>query len=90
MSALNPRRLAGVAVTTVLVAGLPSGLPTLLPAEAAAPSAPAPSPSGTRSSGDADGPTIENSFVRSQGRVKPGDRPGGNSGTFTRTLRVRR
>ncbi|HEX5860832.1 MAG TPA: PKD domain-containing protein [Nocardioides sp.] len=72
MSALNPRRLAGVAVTTVLVAGLTSGLTTLLPAEAA-PSAPAPAPSGTRSTGDADGLTIENSFVSSQGWVKPGD-----------------
>jgi immune inhibitor A len=73
MSALNHRRLAGVAVTTVLVAGLTSGLTTLLPAEAAAPSAPAPAPSGTRSTGDADGLTIENSFVSSQGWVKPGD-----------------
>jgi M6 family metalloprotease-like protein len=73
MSALHPRRLSGVAVTTVLVAGLTTGLSALLPAEAAAPSAPASTTSGTRSTGDADGLTIENSFVSSQGWVKPGD-----------------
>jgi M6 family metalloprotease-like protein len=73
MSALNSRRLSGAAVTTALVASLTTGLSTLLPAEAAAPSAPAASASGTRSVGDADGLTIENSFVSAQGWVKPGD-----------------
>ncbi len=72
MSALYPRRLASVAVTTVLAAGLTAGLPSLLPAQAA--SAPVATPSGgTASTGDADGLTIENSFVSSQGWVKPGD-----------------
>jgi M6 family metalloprotease-like protein len=72
MSALYPRRLTSVAVTTVLAASL-SALPTLLPAGAASPSAPAAASPGTRSTGDADGLTIENSFVSSQGWVKPGD-----------------
>ncbi len=73
MSALYPRRLASVAVTTALAASLIVGLPSLLPAQAASASAPAAAPTGTPSKGDADGLTIENSFVSSQGWVKPGD-----------------
>ncbi|MGH3308777.1 MAG: hypothetical protein ACRDOX_13940, partial [Nocardioides sp.] len=73
MSALNPGRLTSVAVITVLTASLTTGLSTLLPAEAAAPGAPTAAPSGTASVGDADGLTIENSFVSAQGWVKPGD-----------------
>jgi len=72
MSALHPRRLTSVAVITVLAASLTAGLPSLLPAQAASASPPAAASPGTRSQGDADGLIIENSFVSSQGWVKPG------------------
>ena len=72
MSALHPRRLLSVAVTTVLAASLPSALTTTLSAEAA-PAAPAPAAAGTSSEGDAGDLRIENSFVSDQGWVKPGE-----------------
>lgn len=84
MPAPTPRRLCSVAVTTALAAGLLSA--TSLPAsQAASPSAPqaaAPAALGVPSTGTVGGVTLENSFVSSQGWVKPDAGTPGEDGKY--------
>ncbi|RYU09831.1 PKD domain-containing protein [Nocardioides iriomotensis] len=75
MSVTRRRRLRGVAVTTAIAAGLATALSTV-PAAQAGPSTVLPSPLaaqslGVPSEGSAGSVRIENSFVSSQGWVKP-------------------
>ena len=74
-SVTRRRRLRGVAVTTAIAAGLATALSTV-PAAQAGPSTVVPSPLaaqslGVPSEGSAGSVRIENSFVSSQGWVKP-------------------